>query len=398
MVRNRRRSTALKMALAGMCTVLCIEGMLQRGLSVPVCAEDTDEQNYVGSSEWEEFIDYWHSSMNVAVDDLTGSAFDADDVARLNTATYAYASMLYQQYAQQLSTDPNTGAIDYSVDIPAGQIICGWYYRANKPHAITLFGYNQSGDWTELKSNNIVVMSSDEFTCSVNVTLDSSQVYHGIKSETYSGGYANNFRYSIYNASMISFTGSNFIDTFTYNAYEKKFECKSNSNTICTLDSVSYNANGFIGYYSSYSYTYAYSPLINYCGCLKDSNNQPISSVYQKFVRAQVGNNFPDFLLGLKQDLDDNFPAEIVDELWYDPTQGEPLPDVGTLDSLTFPPGLPSVEFNDVELPSEPLPAKALQGAGFWFSSFSNMLDALGVKYIVITFLIIALIMAILKI
>ena len=68
------------------------------------------------------------------------------------------------------------------------------------------------------------------------------------------------------------------------------------------------------------------------------------------------------------------------------------LPDVGTLNSLNFPPWCRLLEFNDVELPSEPLPAKALQGAGLWFSSFSNMLDALGVKYIVITFLIIALI------
>lgn len=41
MVTTRRRSTALKMALAGMCTALCIEGMLQRGLYVPAHAEDT---------------------------------------------------------------------------------------------------------------------------------------------------------------------------------------------------------------------------------------------------------------------------------------------------------------------------------------------------------------------
>lgn len=74
------------------------------------------------------------------------------------------------------------------------------------------------------------------------------------------------------------------------------------------------------------------------------------------------------------------------------------LPDTGTLNSLTFPPGLPNVAFQDPEIPTDSLPENAVSGASFWFSTFSQMLDALGVKYIVIIFLIIILIMSILKI
>lgn len=74
------------------------------------------------------------------------------------------------------------------------------------------------------------------------------------------------------------------------------------------------------------------------------------------------------------------------------------LPDTGTLDSLIFPPGLPNVTFQDPEIPTDSLPEKAVAGASFWFSTFNNFIDALGVKSYIIIFLIIALILAILKV
>lgn len=393
MVKSKRRSTALKMALAGMCTALCIEGMLQHGLYVPAHAEDTEDENYVGSSEWEEFIDYWHSSMNVAVDDLTGGAFDADDVARLNTATYAYASMLYQQYAQQISSDPNTGAIDYSVDIPAGSVFTGWYYRGGEPRSVTLFQFGTNGDACIIHSDKIPVFVADDFTISISISKNQNIAYPSftcVKDNSYL-----KYAYVMSQGQAgLSFTSIYCTGIFLSNNLSAPVNIWTlypgdTANRIITFDEV-----------SLYPYSYVFSTQTNrqLIGCLKDLNNQPISNSYQKFIRAQVGNNFPDFLLDLKQQLDDNFPEEVVDELWYDPTQGEPLPDVGSLDSLTFPPGLPSVQFNDVELPSEPLPEQAIQGVGFWFSAFTDMIDALGVKYIVVTFLVIALVLAILRI
>lgn len=385
MIKNRRRSMAFKMALAGMCTALCLESMLQRGLYVPVHAEDTEGENYVGSSEWEQFIDYWHSSMNVAVDDLTGGAFDADDVAKLNTATYAYASMLYQKYAVEMMGNSPADTVS------SGSFQTGWYYRGGKPHSVIIFFYGQRGDPCTINdSSSIVYASADDFTISIDVTLKQDLAYHtffGEISGTYPVYYANQFSLT-FNGTTCSGFMSNVDFTDWYNCY-----LSSPGDSIVTFDDVSLSSGLFVtsGYNTD-------TPSRHICGVLADSGGSPISNTRQEFIRASVGNNFPAFLKDLKSSLDDNFPPEIVALLWYDPTQGEPLPDVGSLDSLTFPSGLPSSSFNDVQLPSEPLPAKMLSGAGFWFTQFTNMIDAFGVKYIVIIFLIIALIMAILKI
>ena len=400
MVRNKRRSTALKMALAGMCTALCIEGMLQRGLVVPVYAEDTEDENYIDSQEWQDFKTYWVVETDKQINNFVATQspeLQAQYLTYILAGNMAIANMEYQENALAMRADPNTGAIDYSVNVPAGQISCGWYYRANEPHAITVFGYNQSGDWTQLNNNSVVLISSDEFTISVGLTLNTSVVYHGIKSRIRDTFWN---EYFFQNATVSSLSASGFVTGGSFSSTFNQIitSCSQFGNSVVYLDNTSYTASQFVGRYNSYDYTYNESSIVAYFGCLKDSSGQPISNSRQQFIRAQVGNNFPDFLLDLKQQLDDNFPEEVVDELWYDPTQGEPLPDTGTLDSLTFPPGLPSVQFNDVELPSEPLPEQAIQGVGFWFSIFTDMLDALGVKYIVITFLVIALVLAILRI
>lgn len=400
MVKNRRRSTALKMACAGMLSALCIEGMVQRGLAVPVYAEDSEDENYVDSQEWQEFKTYWVEETDKQINNFVATQspeLQAQYLTYILAGNMAIANMEYHENALAMRAEPNTGAIDYSVDVPAGQISCGWYYRANKPHAITVFGYNQSGDWTQLNNNSVVLMSSDEFTVSVGLTLNTSVVYHGIKSSIRDTFWN---EYLFQNATVSSLSASGFVTGGSFSSTFNQIitRCSQLSNSVVYLDNTTYTASQFVGRFSSYDYSYNESSIVAYFGCLKNSSGQPISNSRQQFIRAQVGNNFSDFLLDLKQQLDDNFPEEVVNELWYDPTQGEPLPDVGNLDSLTFPPGLPSVDFNDIELPTEPLPAQMINGATFWFSSFSQMLDALGVKYIVITFLVIALVIAILKI
>lgn len=66
-------------------------------------------------------------------------------------------------------------------------------------------------------------------------------------------------------------------------------------------------------------------------------------------------------------------------------------------DSLEFPPYIPQVDFHDVELPSETLPTGLTDGAGFWFSAFSNMVDSFGLKPYVILFLGLILLCVMLK-
>lgn len=63
-----------------------------------------------------------------------------------------------------------------------------------------------------------------------------------------------------------------------------------------------------------------------------------------------------------------------------------------------FPPSLPSPSFRAPEIPSQKLPEKMLSGASFWFTEFDALLDGFGIKWIVILFMIVALVMAILKI
>ena len=399
MIKNRWRTTAFKIALAGLCTALCVEGMLQRGLYVPACAEDSEEENYIESQEWQEYKSYWVTTTDKQINNFVATQspeLQAQYLTYILAGNMAIANMQYQENAIAMRADPNTGAIDYSVDIPAGSIQTGWYYRGGKPHSGIIFFYGTSGDPISINSDTIIYASGDDFTIGLHATLNSNYAYHTIYSSVDSYGnytYRGNFN-NVYDPA-VSFDGtlcSGFMANVGLYSWPT-VHLSGTSDSICTYDQSSLPSSYFVttGYES-------YLPSWALLGCLKDSSGSPISNSRQEFIRASVGNNFPDFLLNLKQQLDDEFPEEIVNELWYDPTQGEPLPDVGTLDSLTFPPGLPSSSFNDVELPSEPLPAKMLSGASFWFTQFTNMIDALGVKYIVITFLIIALIMAILKI
>ena len=229
---NKRIAAGISAGLvAGALAISCIS---------PVTAH-ADEGNYVGSTEWEQFIDYWHSSLNVAIDDISGGAFDADDIARLNTANFAYASMLYQQYAQSLCTDPETGEIDYSVDIPSGQVACGWYYRANKPHPVVTFGYNQTGDWTTLNNTSVVLVSSDEFTISCNVNLNNNVVYHGVQSKNYDNTW---YEYFFNNATISGLSGSGYVSSSGFSTSGNRFIVRAGEfgNHVANLDNVSYTA------------------------------------------------------------------------------------------------------------------------------------------------------------
>lgn len=87
----------------------------------------------------------------------------------------------------------------------------------------------------------------------------------------------------------------------------------------------------------------------------------------------------------------ENYP-EYIDLL---PDEEE---ETGAFNPLEFPPYIPDVDFHDVEIPSETLPTGLTDGAGFWFSAFSTMLDAFNLKSFVILFLCIMLVMVILKI
>lgn len=85
-------------------------------------------------------------------------------------------------------------------------------------------------------------------------------------------------------------------------------------------------------------------------------------------------------------------------ENWVDLEDDFNAVEPSVFDSLEFPPYIPNVDFHDVEVPSETLPTGLTDGAGFWFSAFTNMVEAFNLKPYVILFLCIMLVMVILKV
>lgn len=120
--------------------------------------------------------------------------------------------------------------------------------------------------------------------------------------------------------------------------------------------------------------------MLNYITNMQwDDVAEPIDLYNQAYQKAL--NDYPEYIDNWV-DLEDDFTGE--------------TPSV--FDSLEFPPYIPEVDFHDVEIPSETLPTGLTDGAGFWFSAFSTMVEAFNLKSFVILFLCIMLLMVILKI
>ena len=160
---------------------------------VPVYAEDS----YTGSTEWQNWLDYWHSSLNVAIDDITGGAVDADDLLKVRALQYAYSSILYQQVSQALVTSDNY--------IPAGTVESGWYYRGGLPHTVTCFYYGQNNDPANAPGGSVVFASAPDFTISIDYTPTQNISYPAFYSVDSYGYY--------YVASQTD----NYISTLTFN-------------------------------------------------------------------------------------------------------------------------------------------------------------------------------------
>lgn len=110
---------------------------------------------------------------------------------------------------------------------------------------------------------------------------------------------------------------------------------------------------------------------------------------------SDISNSF-DLYNSVRDYCQSTYP-EAFEAAWVDFDYSPPVEVDGNINDLILPPGIPTPQFNAPEIPSEPLPQKMLEGAGFWFTQFSNLLDGLGVTWIVIIFMVVALLMAILR-
>lgn len=142
------------------------------------------------------------------------------------------------------------------------------------------------------------------------------------------------------------------------------------------------NNNYSITWGNNYSFFFKYSNptcVLAYCTNFTfDDVSDPIDLYNQAYNKALE--NYPEYIDNWV-DLEDEFAGS-------EPSQ---------FDSLEFPPYIPQVDFHDVELPSETLPTGLTDGAGFWFSAFSNMVDSFGLKPYVILFLGLILLCVMLK-
>lgn len=399
MVKSRRRSTALKMACAAMCTALCIEGMLQRGLYVSVHAEDAAAQLALTIE--------WLTSTPEELELFAVTAFGSVEAAMMNP-TFAAVWAGYKE-AKWFLENPTLEAgsdVNDSISVQNLHPMVGYYYRLNGVQS-PVFWYDL--DLLDGLTNNHIdglpVLSCADFTLRISCRNDPDnsgaypyisriQKVDGINGAAF-GGYRIYIQPSFNQQFYANFDSSSF---FTGTAQGERLVSGSatigyavgNESSIPTL-----NPNTNLYYSSAFG---TYGMQISGSGSVLSLSSLPDIGVKQMFVPATASNWINnEFYPYVASQTEEGQPLEGF-ELTPPPGSTPDLPDTGELDSLTFPPGLPSASFNDVELPSEPLPAKMLSGASFWFSSFTSMLDALGVKYIVITFLIIALIMAILKI
>lgn len=385
MVKNRRRSTALKMACAGMLTALCLENVALGAFSVPVHAEDATadavqmagqifwdspaikslrrtlvteytslDYNEIALIEWELGAGYQLMDYTLKHDYLTEQGLEMNDSLG---GSYNVTGIIYYTNSDGINTEGIASGIvsksGFSFMSDAGNIAV--YPIGNENYS------------------NVNVSSSYPYCVELNfVQLPGNLDFQGYLSTSGLFDVRNGFGYG---------RRSNF--SFQYQLYwigGLNYQYWGNISSSNPNLSWKTGTDGYGAY-----------------DCFNNVSVMGIRGCNNGAVIYQQDDDPEEFLNKAKQDAVSRFGQELVNELWVDLDFND-LPDTGNLDSLTFPPGLPSVDFNDIELPTEPLPAQMINGATFWFSSFSQMLDALGVKYIVITFLVIALVIAILKI
>lgn len=338
---------------------------------VPVYAEDS----YTGSTEWENWLDYWHSSLNVAIDDVTGGTFDADDLVKVNALQYAYASMLYQQAASAF--------VQEGSNVPSGNIFSGWYYRGNVPHNVTVFGYGSRDD-PAVASSNIPIVSADDFSISLIANYPTSLAYPTFYTSFIDPGrwYYTTLDY------RFTFEGticSGIVTNASFSTQE--VSAYTITNSVVELNDASYPSTRFV----NHSY-----PTLYLGGVLKDSNGSPISNTRQQFVRASVSNSFPAFVDNLKQEMYNNYSPEIVDIIWTDPeTPFEPIYPTGEYvtgipkEWTVENPVLPTSPQMSIDVPDASLPdlsglSQYTDGVGFWWSLTGWIMDTFGIREIVL--------------
>ena len=279
--------------------------------------------------------------------------------------------------------------------VSASDLWFGWYYLPgdtghSSPKNCTIFGYGYNGDPTKIVAwDHIVLASGSDFTINLNAnvpdyaTLYCSSSINGRNVIRYGFNYEYN-NYMYYNQYWSGVSASGIFANSSFSQLDRAYTVLAPSDNVVTL------SNSSVGYYVRIS-TSSTDPL-PLCGQLYGAP----TTYTNHLVFPGCDATEEDIVDTIHDQLFTDFPV-IMPEIWEDlefPTE----PYTGEIDNVNLPPGYPSADFHDIEVPTDELPSGLTDGATFWFSAFSTLVDSLNLKPYVILFLCIMLVLVILKI
>lgn len=352
---------------------------------------------YVSAEDVPQNFTVWIDGIDGKLDSLLESYVASSGNPELQASYYGAvvacsAWSAYAQYCYHSIDALPPGDGNASGSVPVSGLWFGWYYLPNDqsytdPKSCTIFGYGYNGDAVALyNKDSVIVASASDFTIQLDASVpDFSTLWinaqnpsNGILRYALNYEYNNQFYYQQY-WSGVSATGIFLDSSFSSGLRPVAVSIPSSGAIVLpSYDVATYVKNPTISdpvplCGQLYNAPSTYTNYLVYPGSTSDIND------IVDTIHDELFTDFPNFMPDLWEDLDS--PAT-----------------TDSFDDLTFPPYIPDVDFHDVEIPSETLPTGLTDGAGFWFSAFSTMVEAFNLKSFVILFLCIMLLMVILKI
>lgn len=308
---------------------------------------------YADSSSTLSALDTWILDIESKTDNLLQAYVDASGNPTLQTSYYAsvVACTAWESYAKYCYHAVDTFDPSYTT-IPTSNLWFGWYYLPDDtnftdPRSCTIFGYGVNGDKLKIYGHiTIPVASARDFTVSLTCqnspsgdNIPTLQVWNLINDNTaisYYVSYSDTSGTTVQNAKWASVNGTPYFNvnvTSPSGGYKFKppgsMGVKPSGNLAGYAFSVLSSSNA-MSYFCGqlYGESTPYNNLLVYPGSSSDLSD--------------INDVIHDAIL----DINPDFPPE----LWEDIPSNS---NRDGFDSLEFPPYIPSVDFHDVELPSE---------------------------------------------
>lgn len=382
MAKNKKRSTACKMLCAMALTALVLENSFLQ--SVPVYADDDVDQMIRDA-----YLDWAGNSLSLIESiDYSNPAATLVGLAFVGSIMVGEA-MAYNAMDEGYSLNDLDG-LDIELGNVYGDCVVGQYRQDGTLHngTIPLYRVNSNNTYIFEGANwgggmlSMVRVIGDTFVLFDKFQSPSDRAFSMFILNSSTSSPAHSYTYSTVKMQhYCTATGTLFVADQTYsNSGSMATVYYSTSSTIPAFSSLSLEIYPAIKITDTYSGTSFRTLISNATVVTLPSGTMTLAAPWDYIndvALPYVRSHDPDFIVP------DNFVV---------PTGND-----GSINGLVLPPGIPNPQFNSPDIPSDPLPQKMLEGAGFWFTQFSDLLDGLGVTWIVIIFMVVALLMAILR-